>query len=264
MKIGLIGIGKMNGAILNGLASHFPAKDIFISTRSKDKLASLKELYRVNTGDNSYVACEADIIILGVKPYLIKDVLMEIKDYIKDKIIVSIAAAITISDIEEIVGDKKIVRVMPNTSLEIGSGVCGISFNNKVDKPNQQLIMNIFDKLGTCYVIDESNMNALTALSGSGPAYAYMFIEALADGAVLNGLPREISYKLACDTIIGAANMMRVSKRHPGELKDDVCSPKGSTIEAIRALEKTGFRSSVIEAEIACFEKLERMASSKK
>jgi len=162
-------------------------------------------------------------------------------------------------DIESIVPSAKVVRIMPNTPVEVGAGVVGVSVGHNIESTEVEYVLSLFNSLGLSEVIVEKDMAGLTALSGSGPAYGYLFIEALADGAVLNGLRREIAYRLAAHTVIGAAKMILETGKHPGKLKDNVCSPSGSTIEAVRILEEKNFRSAVIECEKACFEKLKEM-----
>ena len=169
------------------------------------------------------------------------------------------AAAVEIKDIESIVPSAKVVRIMPNTPVEVGAGVVGVSIGHNIESTEVEYVLSLFSSLGLSEVIAEKDMAGLTALSGSGPAYGYLFIEALADGAVLNGLRRETAYRLAAHTVIGAAKMVLETGEHPGKLKDNVCSPSGSTIEAVRILEEKNFRSAVIECEKACFEKLKEM-----
>ena len=169
------------------------------------------------------------------------------------------AASVEIRDIEAIIPETKVVRIMPNTPVEVGAGVIGVSFSELISKDEQPAIVELFNNIGEVEVISEKDMPGLTAISGSGPAYVYMFIEALADGAVLNGLRRDVAYRLAANTVLGSAKMVLETNEHPGKLKDDVCSPAGSTIEAVRVLEENNFRSAVIECERACFEKLSKM-----
>jgi len=201
----------------------------------------------------------SDIIFLGVKPYLVGEIIDEVGDNFKNKIVISMAAAVEIKDLERKLPNAKIVRIMPNTPVKVGAGVVGVVFNSLVNDEDKIIVLDLLSNLGIAEEILEKDMAALTALSGSGPAYGYLFIEALADGAVLNGLKRDVAYRLAASTVLGAAKMVLETKEHPGKLKDDVCSPSGSTIEAVRVLEEKNFRSAVIECEKACFDKLDRM-----
>ena len=262
MKLGFIGAGNMGGAILKGILAggKIAANDIFIRN-SSDK--STEELARKNgiqaCSSLKEVVTKSDIIFIGVKPYLVANVLQEIKEELADKIVVSMAASVEIGDIESIIPNVKVVRIMPNTPVEIGAGVIGVSFSKIVSEDEQAFIGELLNNIGIVEIISEKDMSGLTAISGSGPAYVYMFIEALADGAVLNGLRRDVAYRLAANTVLGAAKMVLETNEHPGKLKDDVCSPAGSTIEAVRVLEKNNLRSAVIECERACFEKLSKM-----
>lgn len=262
MKLGFIGAGNMGGAILKGILAggKIATNDIFIRN-SSDK--STEEVARKNgiqaCSSLKEVVTKSDIIFIGVKPYLVANVLQEIKEELADKIVVSMAASVEIGDIESIIPNVKVVRIMPNTPVEIGAGVIGVSFSKIVSEDEQAFIGELLNNIGIVEIISEKDMSGLTAISGSGPAYVYMFIEALADGAVLNGLRRDVAYRLAANTVLGAAKMVLETNEHPGKLKDDVCSPAGSTIEAVRVLEKNNFRSAVIECERACFEKLSKM-----
>ena len=262
MKLGFIGAGNMGGAILKGILAggKIAANDIFIRN-SSDK--STEEVARKNgiqaCSSLKEVATKSDVVFIGVKPYLVANVLQEIKEELADKIVVSMAASVEIDDIESIIPNVKVVRIMPNTPVEIGAGVIGVSFSKIVSEDEQTFIGELLNNIGIVEIISEKDMSGLTAISGSGPAYVYMFIEALADGAVLNGLRRDVAYRLAANTVLGAAKMVLETNEHPGKLKDDVCSPAGSTIEAVRVLEENNFRSAVIECERACFEKLSKM-----
>ncbi|MGX7112143.1 pyrroline-5-carboxylate reductase [Gemella cuniculi] len=262
MKLGFIGAGNMGEAILKGIVSggRVNSTSIFVRNSSDKSTENIARKYGINFCVNLVeVARSSDVVFLGVKPYLVAGILEEIKDELQGKIIISMAAAVEIGDIEDIVPSGKIVRIMPNTPVEVGKGVIGITFNKKIEKNDQINVLELFSNIGKTEIILEKDMQALTALSGSGPAYVYMFIEALADGAVLNGLRRDVAYRLAANTVLGAAQMVLETKKHPGELKDDVCSPAGSTIEAVKILESKGFRSAVIDCEYACYNKLKEM-----
>ena len=262
MKLGFIGVGNMGKAVLEGLlqSGKVSNSDIFVRNSSDESTSRVvNEMGAVFCRSLEEVAKNSDIVFLGVKPYLVGEVIDEVSLSLKDKIIISMAAAVKINDLEKKLPETKIVRIMPNTPVKIGSGVLGVTFNSLVNNEEKILVLDLLNNLGIAEEILEKDMEALTALSGSGPAYGYLFIEALADGAVLNGLKRDVAYRLAASTVLGAAKMVLETKEHPGKLKDDVCSPSGSTIEAVRVLEEKNFRSAVIECEKACFDKLDRM-----
>ena len=262
MKLGFIGVGNMGKAILEGLlrSGKVSSTDVFVRNSSdKSTRNVVEETGAVFCNSLKEVVENSDIVFLGVKPYLVGTVLDEVSLSLKDKIVISMAAAVEINDLEKKLPKTKIVRIMPNTPVKIGSGVVGVTFNSLVIAEEKTLVLDLLNNLGIAEEILEKDMEALTALSGSGPAYGYLFIEALADGAVLNGLKRDVAYRLAASTVLGAAKMVLETKEHPGKLKDDVCSPSGSTIEAVRVLEEKNFRSAVIECEKACFDKLDRM-----
>ena len=262
MKLGFIGAGNMGGAILKGILAggKVEANNIFIRNSSVSSTQNAAQKNGVQACSSlKELAQKSDIVFIGVKPYLVAKVLGEIKDELKNKIVISMAASVEIRDIEAIIPEIKVVRIMPNTPVEVGAGVIGVSFSELISKDEQPEIVELFDNIGKVEVISEKDMAGLTAISGSGPAYVYMFIEALADGAVLNGLRRDAAYRLAANTVLGSAKMVLETNEHPGKLKDDVCSPAGSTIEAVRVLEENNFRSAVIECERACFEKLSKM-----
>ena len=197
MKLGFIGVGNMGGAILKGILAggKVGTNDIFIRNSSDSSTQSAAQ-------KNGVRACESlkelvqnsDIVFIGVKPYLVAKLLEEIKDELKNKIVISMAASVEIRDIEAIIPETKVVRIMPNTPVEVGAGVIGVSFSELISKDEQPAIVELFDNIGEVEVISEKDMPGLTAISGSGPAYVYIFIEALADGAVLNGLRRDVAY----------------------------------------------------------------------
>ncbi|MGX7079205.1 pyrroline-5-carboxylate reductase [Gemella parahaemolysans] len=262
MKLGFIGAGNMGKSILEGLlrSGKVSNSDIFVRN-SSDKSTSrvVNEMDAVFCRNLEEIVKNSDIIFLGVKPYLVGEIIDEVGDNFKNKIVISMAAAVEIKDLERKLPNTKIVRIMPNTPVKVGAGVVGVVFNSLVNDEDKIIVLDLLSNLGIAEEILEKDMAALTALSGSGPAYGYLFIEALADGAALNGLKRSVAYRLAANTVLGAAKMVLETKEHPGKLKDDVCSPSGSTIEAVRVLEQKNFRSAVIECEKACFDKLDRM-----
>lgn len=253
-KIGFIGAGNMGTAMIRGLAKsdRIDRKNLFVCGRHIEKLQPLEtEFHGIQLTNNvEKLAEQADIIVLAVKPYTIPEVLTSIKNNLTpDKIIISVAAGVTIADLENLTPPAtKIVRVMPNTPALVGEAMSSISPNASVTAEETEIITTIFASFGKAEVVPESLMDAVVGVSGSSPAYVYMFIEALADGAVLNGLPRDKAYKFAAQAVLGAAKMVLETGEHPGKLKDMVTSPGGTTIEAVKSLEDSGFRSAVINA----------------
>ncbi|MBC1734650.1 pyrroline-5-carboxylate reductase [Listeria seeligeri] len=253
-KIGFIGAGNMGTAMIRGLAKtdYINRKDLFVCGRKIEKLQPLETEFQgiQLTTSIEELAEQADIIILSVKPYTIPEVLTNIKNNLTpDKIIISVAAGVTIQDLENLTTkETKIVRVMPNTPALVGEAMSSITPNGSVTAEETEIITTIFASFGKAEVVPESLMDAVVGVSGSSPAYVYMFIEALADGAVLNGLPRNKAYKFAAQAVLGAAKMVLETGEHPGKLKDMVTSPGGTTIEAVKSLEDSGFRSAVINA----------------
>ena len=200
----------------------------------------------------------ADYVVLAVKPQYYDAVLSDIKDTVtKEKIIISIAPSVTIQDLKEKLGqDRRIVRAMPNTPALVGMGVTGVCYEaERFSEEERDTISQFFESFGSMELVEERLMNAVVCVSGSSPAYVYMFIEALADSAVKYGLPRDTAYRMAARTVMGSAEMVLETGEHPGKLKDMVCSPGGTTIAAVSALEECGFRNAVIKAADACFKK---------
>ncbi|AAK81186.1 pyrroline-5-carboxylate reductase [Clostridium acetobutylicum] len=266
-KVGFIGCGNMAQAIIKGMvkAKVVPNENIIVSNPSNEKLEKIsKECGVLTTNDNKQVALKADIIVLSVKPNKYEKVISEIKDLVQQSvIIVAIAAGVSIEKTRIMFKNSniRVVRAMPNTPALVGEAMTAISPCEEIDKGELKNVTEIFESFGKCEVVDEALMNAVTGVSGSSPAYVYMFVEAMADAAVLNGMTREKAYKFAAQSVLGAAKMILETGEHPGKLKDDVCSPSGTTIEAVYALEKSGFRASVIAAVDACIKKSKLMSS---
>ena len=258
--VGFIGAGNMGGAILSGLMKNggMDAANVYVC----DYVISEKvKKLNINVTNLSTLVAKSDYIILCVKPNSLSNVLNKIKliDGCEKKVYVSIAAGIKISSIKEILGDVKVVRVMPNVALTSGEGMTVLCRDDKVGSDEFDFACKIFSCSGKILETDEKLIDACTAINGSGPAYVFMFIEALADGAVKNGIKREDAYTLAAQTVLGSAKMLLETGMHPGALKDMVCSPGGTTIEAVAALEENGFRHSVISAVDKCAKKAQEM-----
>lgn len=264
-NIGIIGAGNMGKSILGGLLKSklIDANHIIASAKSDSTIEKLKKEFNIKTTKSSKEVVEfSDIIIIGVKPYIYDDILEEIKDYINNsKIIITIAAGKNIESVEKIIGsDKKIVRTMPNTPSLVGEGMTAICPNKNINEEELYEIKLLFNSCGKSEVVGEILFDAVIGASGSSPAYAFMFIEAVADAAVIAGMPRDKAYKFAAQGLLGAAKMVLETDKHPAELKDMVCSPGGTTIEAVRVLEEEQFRGAVIKAVCACVDKSKEMS----
>ena len=264
-RIGIIGTGNMGAAIIKGLASSEPADSTVLNIydiNSEQTERLVKEYGRLNSESScSSLAGNSDIIILAVKPDIYPSVLDEIRDSVDcSKILVIIAAGMSISFVEGFFSfPVKVVRSMPNTPLLVKTGMTALCGGSNVSETDIKEVECIFSCLGLTEIIDEKYFDQFTALAGSSPAYIYMIIEAMADGGVLEGFPRRAAYKAAAQAVKGAAEMVLSSGLHPGELKDMVCSPGGTTIEAVAALERGGIRNSFIQAVKECSEKSRKM-----
>ncbi len=259
-KIGFIGCGNMGGALLCAAAKSVGGENILMFDPSEEKLNTLSKETSAKKATLEEVSSKAKYIFMGVKPQIFKNVLSDILPFLKQRndkfIIVSMAAGVSIASIKEIAGEGvSVIRIMPNTPSSIGKGVVLVSPDETVTEAETKEFQAIMGNAGMTDVICESLIDAAGCVSGCGPAFVYMFIEAMADGGVLCGLPRDKALKYAAQTLCGAAQMVLSENKNPEELKDAVCSPGGTTIEGVRALEKGGFRSSAQEAVIAAYEK---------
>ena len=251
-KLGIIGAGKMAGALLKGIlkSKTFSKNEVILSDVDDEKLRILKSEFGVSTTDNNKELAESsEIVIFAVKPGQLKELLNEIKNHTsKKKLYISIAAGIKTNFIETTLKkDLRIVRVMPNKPVVVHEGAFGIYYNKYVDDADRVSVERIFNPLGEVVTVNDENLiDAVTGLSGSGPAFVAVFAEALADGGVKMGLHRDEALKLSLQTILGSAKLMIETGTHPAKLKDMVSSPGGTTIRGIHELEKTGFRNAVI------------------
>ena len=264
MKIGFIGLGNMASAMIGGiLTKGIKRPDQLVGTDCMpDSRDRAQEIYQIQiTETNAYTVKEADMIFLSVKPQFYEEVIREIKDLVRpDQIFVSIAPGKTISWIGSIFEKEiKLVRCMPNTPALVGEGCTGVCASPNVTEDELDEVMTILSSFGKASVVKENLMDAVVGVSGSSPAYVFMFIEAMADAAVAAGMPRNQAYEFAAQSVYGSAKMVLETGKHPGVLKDMVCSPGGTTIEAVRILEEKGFRSAVMEAVLGCVEKSKKM-----
>ena len=255
--LGFVGCGNMAQAMLKGILAKglYKADEIIVSRRTKEALDALHEELGVQTTtDNKEVAEKADVLVLAIKPYQFADVIPEIAPVCKENaLVISIAAGQTIANIEKLFGKTmKIVRTMPNTPALVLAGATGMCFHPSVSKEERGTAITIFESFGVVAEVSENMIDTVIGVSGSSPAYVFMFIEAMADA---DGMPRAMAYELAAQTVYGSAKMVLETGKHPGELKDMVCSPAGTTIEAVRVLEEKGLRSAVIEGQMACVKK---------
>ncbi len=256
-KVGFIGCGNMASAIIGGLISKsgISPMEIIASDASEEATKKAAETNGICiTNNNCAAAVDSEVLFLSVKPQFYESVINEIKDILPAKqIIVTIAPGKTLEWLAERLGsDKKIVRTMPNTPALVGAGITGVCKNDLVSDAEFTYVLSLLGSFGLAEAVPEALMDAVVSVSGSSPAYVFMFIEAMADAAVADGMPRAQAYKFAAQAVMGSAKMVLDTGKHPGELKDMVCSPAGTTIEAVRVLEEKGFRSSVMEAMKAC------------
>ncbi len=256
MKLGFIGTGNMAGAIMGGIIQKgiFRPEQIIGADISEAGRRKAKETYGIEVTEDNRKAAAAEVLILSVKPQFYADAIAEIRDCIRDdQLVITIAPGKTLSWLEEQFGKRvKIVRAMPNTPALVGEGMTAACVNQYVTGEEKAYALRILSSFGKVELVPEHIIDAVVAVSGSAPAYVFMFIEAMADAAVAEGMPRAQAYEFAAQAVYGSAKMVLETGKHPGELKDMVCSPAGTTIEAVRVLEERGFRSAVMEAMRAC------------
>ena len=260
MKYGFIGCGNMGGAIACGLSKS--TKDILLSDRSGKGRTLAAEL-GIAYGDNFSIAKHCDVIFLGVKPHMMQDMLLPLRQILAERkpLLVSMAAGLTMQTIETMAGASlPVIRIKPNTPTAIGKGVIPYCYNALVTEERLRPWLVDMQPCGLVDPLEEKLMDGVSALSGSGPAYLYVLLEAMADGAVACGIPREKALEYTAMTMAGAAQMYLQTHTHPGALKDAVCSPGGSTIQGIRMLEERGFRGAVMECVMAAYEKNKELA----
>ncbi len=266
-RIGFIGGGKMGEALVKGVlrAKLSSAGKIIVSDVDKKRCQILEKATGIKTTqENKKVTSGSDIIILAIKPNVMGDILEELKNDITPKhLVVSIAAGIPLNFIESVLNEGcRIVRVMPNTPCLVGETAAGYALGKNATRGDGKLVGEILNAVGKSYLLEEKHLDAVTGLSGSGPAFVYTVIEALSDGGVKMGLPRDISTKLAAQTVLGAAKMVLETGMHIGVLRDFVTSPGGTTIAGLHALEKGGIRNALINAVEAATKKSKRLGKT--
>lgn len=256
MKIGFIGCGNMASAMIKGIIGNqiVGPEDILVSALHRETLEkAAQELGVQVTDQNVRVAQEADVLFLAVKPQYYGEVIGQIRESVRDgEIIVSIAPGKSLEWLGDQFGKEvKLVRCMPNTPALVGEGITGVTAGSLVTDQELAGVLGILRGFGQAEEVPEHLMDAVVGVSGSSPAYVFLFLEALADGAVAAGMPRAQAYRFAAQAVYGSAKLLLETGKHPGELKDMVCSPAGTTIEGVRTLEEKGFRSAVLEAVLA-------------
>lgn len=263
--IGFIGLGNMATAIISGMQKKkvVDMKNIIGADKMKDAREKATAKFEIFTTDsNVEVAESADILFLAVKPIFLGEVIEEIQNCIRpDTVIVSIVAGKDIEFIQNAFGrqDCKIVRCMPNTPALVLAGCTGVCSSGTVTRKEMEAVLTILRSFGAVSIVPERLMDVVVGVSGSAPAYVFMFIEAMADAAVAGGMPRKQAYDFAAQAVMGSAKMLLETGKHPGELKDMVCSPGGTTIDAVKVLEEKGMRAAVISAVEACIEKSKKL-----
>ncbi|GLT95838.1 hypothetical protein SLE2022_134990 [Rubroshorea leprosula] len=254
-KLGFVGAGKLAESIARGVVRSglLPPNRISTAIHSNPNRRIAFESFGVSIlPHNSAVVEDSDVVVFSVKPQVVKDVVLQLKPVLsKKKLLVSVAAGVKLKDLQEWAGHSRFIRVMPNTPSAVGEAATVMSLGGDATEADGGLVGKLFGSVGKIWRADEKLLDAITGLSGSGPAYVYLAIEALADGGVAAGLPRELALGLATQTVLGAASMVSKSGKHPGQLKDDVTSPGGTTIAGIHELEKGGFRGTLMNAVVA-------------
>lgn len=257
MKYGFLGCGNMGGSIATALSKS--TKDILLSSRSKSSAEALaKKLGCRAVGSNEEIVSACDVVFLAVKPQMMAAVLQPLATYlqVRKPVLVSMAAGLRVERIENLAGcNLPVIRIMPNTPVSIGQGMTTYCCNGLVEESTLNAILQDLSPAGRFDPIEEKLMDAATVAAGCSPAYTYMFIEAMADGAVSCGLPRDKALQYAAAAVAGAAQLLLETGVHPGQLKDAVCSPGGSTIAGVHSLEESGFRGAVMDAISAAYKR---------
>lgn len=262
MKIGFIGAGNMGGAIAKAVAKSSCAPEIWIADSCADKAKELAREICAAAADNAAVIDRCDYVFLGVKPQVLGGVLQSIASMseVKQPVFISMAAGVTIDTICNTLGtDAKVIRIMPNTPVSVGAGMILYACSDRVTAEEEKNFLKIMEQAGEVDQLAENLIDAASAVSGCGPAFAFLIAEALADGGVACGLPRDKARKYAAQMLYGSAELLRKSEKCPGDLKDAVCSPGGSTIQGIQKLEENGVRGAFIDAVVAAFERTKEL-----
>ena len=257
MKVGFIGCGNMAKAMIHGMlgSKKVQPQEMIASAKSEKTREAISSQIGIRAAKTNTEVLEfADIVFLAVKPQYLEAVLTEIRGAVRPfQVFVSLAPGKTLDWLSQRLGSEtKLIRTMPNTPAMVGAGMTGLCVNSHVTESETSLVCELCNTFGRTEVVPEALIDVVVGVSGSSPAYVFLFLEAMADAAVADGMPRAQAYEFAAQAVMGSAKLMLETGKHPGELKDMVCSPAGTTIEAVRVLEEKGFRSAVIEAQKAC------------
>ena len=260
-RIGFIGMGNMGSAMLKGALKTYSSGDITFYDPDEEKRNRVSSETHIIASDSA-ADCANDVkyLVLAIKPQVYDAVAKDIWNVItEDHVIISLAPNISIAQLEELYGMKtRIIRAMPNTPALVGEGMTGLAAKDDTFTEEElNTVKEFFESFGKCKYVPEALMSSIVCASGSSPAYVYMFIEALADSCVKYGLPRQDAYEFAAQAVLGSAKMVLETGENPAKLKDNVCSPGGTTIRAVEALEENGFRNAIFKATEACFNKCE-------
>jgi pyrroline-5-carboxylate reductase len=262
-RLGIIGGGVMAEAILSRLLTQkiYQAQDVIVSDPQAQRREFFAHTYQVNVCTDNRLVAEAEVLLLAIKPQALGIVLQDLRNLTTTPLVLSILAGTPLKSLQAGFPHSPIIRVMPNTPATVGAGITAIAPDNRATPEHLALARCIFTAVGQVVEVSESLMDGVTGLSGSGPAFVAIVIEALADGGVAAGLPRPIAYQLALQTVLGTAQLLQESGIHPGQLKDRVTSPGGTTIAGVAALEQGGVRAALMQAVLAAYRRSQELGS---
>ena len=264
MKIGFIGLGNMGGSLARLVAQDERFRsELLLANRSRDKAEKIATELGGQPVSNAEVFSRAEVIFLGIKPAQFADLLTEYQEVLEKReslLLVSMAAGLPLETLENLIpSHHRWIRIMPNTPVVVGEGVISFALSQQANQADEDLLQELLSSAGLLVKLEEKQLDAATALAGCGPAFVYLFIEALADAGVRAGLSRDISLEMANQTLLGAAKLSQVSGQHPAQLKDQVCSPAGSTIAGVASLEENSFRGTVMDAVQAAYKRTQEL-----
>jgi len=267
MKIGFIGLGNMGGSLARLVAQDERYRsELLLANRSRDKAEKIAAEVGGQPVSNAEVFAQAEVIFLGIKPAQFTDLLAEYQEILDKRdslLLVSMAAGLSLELLEKLTpSHHRWIRMMPNTPVAVGEGVISYALSQQAHQADEDLLRELLSSAGLLVKLEEKQLDAATALAGCGPAFVYLFIEALADAGVRAGLSRDISLELANQTLLGAAKLSQVSGQHPAQLKDQVCSPSGSTIAGVVSLEENAFRGTVMDAVQAAYKRTQELGNN--